>query len=286
MKTYRIKKQFESELKGLNGLHITPTERQDYININVLDNHINYLCTRHELKALPENSNKQLVHDFLKQIQFNKITDEQQVQKLRVYLQCAENKDKNNEIKSDVKASLKQFFKGLLLIGVGGAGGFVLMVFLMGLLPAAASCIAFLIIPIMAAATYGIIKTVLGCLKLAIGIFSFCFRQKNVEQLSTLEKELCDSIPFRAPPPPYCEVKENYTTYPIAPALDSELPTYQQAIEIAALSAKTATQPSAIPASVLPPSPHFFHHHLHHSVSNPSAVNATPPPIYFFGHYR
>ena len=286
MKTYRIKSQFSSVLKGLNGLYITPTESSLYVNINVFDNRAYNLYAPHRLTSLPESSNKKLVYDFLKQMQLNKITPEE-VDVLREYLQCAEKKDKNNEIKSDIKAAFKEIFFGLLFIAGGGVGGLALMVVLMGMFPGVASWISLLIIPVVAAAAYGVINAVIGCLKLGIGIFSFCFRQKNADQLPVVENKL-NNLLFQAnQPPAYQEIIKNNTKF-TEPALYSELPTYQQAIKnIAAPSVRTATPPINIPTLVTLPShsSHFFHHHLHHSVSNRSVVNNTPPPVYSYVHY-
>lgn len=229
MKTYRIKSQFSSVLKGLNGLYITPTESSLYVNINVFDNQVQNFCAPHRLTSLPESSNKKLVYDFLKQMQLNKITPEEGGV-LREYLQCAEKKDKNDEIKSDIKAAFKKIFFGLLLIAGGGVGGLALMVVLIGLFPGVASWISLLIIPVVAAAAYGIINAVIGCLKLGIGIFSFCFSEKNVDPLPVLEDKL-NNLLFRASQPPaYHEVMKNNALFPTAPVY-SELPTYQQAIE-------------------------------------------------------
>ncbi|WP_342219547.1 hypothetical protein [Rickettsiella endosymbiont of Miltochrista miniata] len=284
MKTYRIKSQFAYFLMGLQGLYITPSECIHYMNVKVFDHQVvlNDLCARHGLTSLPKNCDGELVTAIFEQIQLGKATVAS-VKMLSEYLRCAEKKDKNNEIKSDIKsdikASLKEIFLGLLLIVGGGVGGLALMVVLMGLFPAVASWIALLSIPTMAAAVCGIITAVIGCLKLGIGIFSFCFREKNTEELPVLENALKNSF-FQ--PPLYDEVKENYTTYPTAPVLYSELPNYQQAIKnIAAPSTRIVTPSMDIPALVLPQhSPHFFHHHPPHSVASNSAMNANLPPAY------
>lgn len=278
MKIYRIKHQFAPFLMGLQGLYMTHAECWDFVNVHVFDNQaLSNLGAGHRLTSLPRNCDSKLVIAILGQIQFGKATSAS-IKTLREYLELAERKDENNKIKSEIKGSFKEIFLGLLIIVVGGVGGLALMVVLMGLFPGVASWISLLIIPVVAAAAYGIIKAVVGCLKLGIGILSFCFRQKNVEQLPVLENALKDFF-FR--PPPYDEVKEDYTTYPTAPVLYSELPNYQQAIKnIPAPSARIVTPSMDIPVLVLPGhSPRFFHHHPHFVASN-SAMNANLPPAY------
>jgi hypothetical protein len=191
MKTYRIKRAFASILADVKGLHITSINCWKYVNVTVFDNRfLRNFYTRQKFATLPNTCNSELVDIILDQMQSDKTTTEQ-VRTLREYLHCAEKKDKNNEIKSDLKQALKQIFLGLLLAVIGGVGGFALMLLLLSVWPAAASGISFLVIPIVAAATYGILKAGVGCLKLLFGIFSFCSTsQKNIDHLPMLENAL------------------------------------------------------------------------------------------------
>jgi hypothetical protein len=285
MKTYRIKSQFTSILTGLHGLHITPSESWDYVNVHVFDNQsLSNAGGRNRITSLPRNCDSELVYAVLEQIQFDKATSAS-VKVLREYLQCAEQKDKNNERKSDIKEALKQIFFGALLFAIGGVGGFALTVLLIGLSPASASWISLLIIPTVVAAVWGVMKAGIGCLKLGIGIFSFCFSPKNIEQLPLLKNELQRCF-FEPPPPPpsYQELIEN-KTIASAPVLYTEPPTYQQAVEnITALSTRAITPPIYIPAFVPLPghTAHFFHHP--HAVSN-QMVNDNPSPAPVCRHY-
>lgn len=277
MKTYRIKHEFAFFLMGLQGLYLA-SECSDYVKVDVFNNQdLSNFGAGHRLTSLPKNCDNKLITAILEKMQCNKATFEG-VKILKEYLQCAEKKDKNNEIKSDIKASFKKIFFGLLLLAGGGVGGLALMLVLIGLFAGVASWISLLIIPVGAAAVCGIINAVIGCLKLGIGMFAFCFRQENVEKLPGLESTL-KNLFFQ--PPPYDEVKENYTTYPTAPVLYLELPNYQQAVKnMAAPSARIVTPPLDIPVLVFPEhSPHFFHHHPH-SVASNSAMNANLPPVY------
>ncbi len=256
MKTYRIKRDFASILMNLPGLHETPTECLRYVNINVINCQFNP-CN---LNRLPENCNSELVHAFLRQMQSDRITSIQ-VKKLRIYLQLAKNKDKNNEIKCALKKAIKQIFLGLLVI-LAGAGGFGLMVLLMGLVPAGANLISLLIIPIVGSLVWGGLNLAMGCLKFVMNIFLVCFTRKNSDQLSKLEKKL---ISYLQPtlPPSYEEVMKN------------ELPTFEQAVRnIAALS----TMESPPTYSSISPSSSHGAYFLHHPpvVSNHSVINNNP----------
>lgn len=280
MKIYRIKHQFAPFLMELHGLYMAHAECWDYVNVHVFDNQaLSNFGAGHRLTSLPRNCDSKLVTAILEKIQCGKATSEA-MEILREYLQCAEKKDKNDEIKSDIKASFKKIFFGLLLIA-GGVGGLALMVVLIGLFPGVASWISLLIIPVMAAAVCGIINAVIGCMKLGTGTFFFCFRHESVEQLPGLESALHRFCLQSSPPPPtYPEVMENNTTFPIVPELYAEPPTYQQAVKnsTASSSVRTVTPPICIPVSVSCSqySPHFFHHHPHSAASN-SATNANPP---------
>lgn len=277
MKTYRIKHQFAPFLMGLHGLYMNHTECWDYVDLHVLDNQTqSNLGARSRLTSLSKSCDSELINDVLEQIQFDNVTSES-MEVLRKYLQCAEKKDKNNEIKSEIKQALKEIFLSLLLIAVGGVGGLALTAILMGLFPAIASWISLLIIPAVAAATCGVIKALIGCLKLGIGIFSLCFRQKNTGQLPALEDALRRSFFQSSPPPPsYPEVVANNTAFPTA--LYPEPPTYHQAVKNStSLSIRAETPPVNIPASVLPYySAHFFHHP--HPSGN-QVVNDNPSPV-------
>lgn len=260
MKTYRVKRGFASILVGLPGLHMTPSACWRYININVIDCQFN----RCSLNRLPENCNSGLVHAFLRQMQSDSITSIQ-VEKLRIYLQLAKNKDRNNEIKYALKKAIRQIFSGLLVILVS-VGGFGLMAFLMGLVPVGANLISLLLIPIVGGLVWGGLKLAIGCLKFVINIFSICFTRKNTDQLPILEKELFSYL--QLPPPSYEEIMKN------------ELPTFEQAIrnirDAAALS--TMESPPAYSSSLSPLSSHaaYFSHHPH-SVSNHSVMNTLLP---------
>ena len=231
MKTYRIKRAFATILSDVKGLHMTSTNCWESVNVTAFDNRFlrNFNASK-KLTTLPRNCNRELVNIILEQMQSDK-TPIEQVRVLRKYLKCAEKKDKNDEIKSNLKQALKQVFLGLLLVVVGGVGGFALMLLLLSLWPASTSGISFLIIPIVAAATYGIIKAGVGCLKLVFGIFSFCsMSQKNIDQLPLLENALRGFCLQSSQPPSYHEVM---TTLPTAPGLYfEELPTYQQAVSL------------------------------------------------------
>ncbi|MGC1854512.1 MAG: hypothetical protein WA659_03970 [Candidatus Aquirickettsiella sp.] len=279
MKTYRIKRTYASILVGLQGLYMTPSECRDYVNVNVFDNQtLSNLDPRNRLARLPKKCDRELVYATLEQIQSDNATIES-VKILREYLEYAEKKDKNNEIKSDIKKAVKQIFWGLLVMVVGGLGGFGLMFLLMSLWPVCASWASFILIPIVAALAYGAIKVIVGCLKLGAGVFSFCFRQKNVEQLTVLENALrgfCDQL--SSLPPSYTEVMVNNKSFPSAPKLDTGLPSYEQAVKnIAALSAQT------IPAMGIPnsaPLPGYSVHSFHHSHTFfSSGINDNPSPL-------
>jgi hypothetical protein len=264
METYRIKSQFVPIFMGLHGLHITPSEAWDYVNVHVFDHQVlSNLGPHNRFTSLPRNCDSGLIHTVLEQTQHNKTTPKQ-IRKLKEYLQLAIQKDKNDEIKSDLKEAIKQVFLGLLIIVVGGSSGFALMILLMGLSPASASWLSFLFIPIVAVAVYGAMKLGVGCLKFGIGVFSLCFRQKNTEQLPMLENTLrCLCFQPIPPPPSYQEVMENNSIFPSAPIYSEEPPTYQQALNSAALSAHTAHTLSAVCVPVLVSwsggdSAHFF----------------------------
>jgi hypothetical protein len=275
MKIYRIKKTYASILMGLHGLYMTPSGCCHYVDVNVFDYQTpSYFTSRNRLTRLPKKCDRKLVYDILEQIQLDNATSES-VKMFREYLQCAEKKDKNNKIKSDIKKAIKQIFLGLLIIVVGGVGGFGLMSFLMSLSAVGASWASFLLIPIVVALVYGAIKAGVGCLKLGVGIFSVCFRQKNVEQLPMLENEL---RLFFLQPPSYSEVMRNTKIIPSAPELYSEPPTYQQAVKNSSiLPTRPVTLPLYIPALVpLPRHSMFFHPHL---AATDNGVRDTPSPI-------
>lgn len=276
MKTYRIKHQFAPFLMGLHGLYMTHTECWDYLNLHVLDNQTpSNLGARSGLTSLSKSCDSELIKDVFEQIQFDKVTSES-MEVLRKYLQCAEKKDKNNEIKSGIKEALKEIFLGLLLITVGGVGGLALTVLLMGMFPAIASWISLLIIPVVIAVICGVINSVIGCLKLGIGIFSLCFRQENIEPLPVLERALRRIFFQPSPPPPsYQEVMGNKTVAS-APLYSEDPPTFEQAVKNSVSpSTRTVTPPVNIPASVLPYySAHFFHHP--HPASSNRVVDISP----------
>lgn len=284
MKTYRIKHQFAPFLMGLHGLYMNHTECWDYVDLHVLDNQTqSNLGVRSRLTSLSKSCDSELINDVLEQIQFDKVTSES-MEVLRKYLQCAEKKDKNNEIKSGIKEALKEIFLCLLLITVGGVGGLALTVLLMGLFPAIASWISLLIIPVVIAAVCGVINSLIGCVKFGIGIFSLCFRQENIEQLPVLEKALrCIFFQPSPPPPSYQAVMRNKTTASAPILYSEEPPTFDQAVKNnASLSTRAVTPPVNIPALVFPyHSAHFFHHP--HSVSSNSRINDILPPVYM--HY-
>lgn len=214
MKKYRIKKIDASTLKGLRGLHIIPL-CQRYSEVLVLDDNVfGHFGACREISILPKSSDTGLVYAVLNEMQRGNATSET-VQKLKDYLQYTEKKDKNSEIKSDVKQAIKQFFFGLALV-MGAVAGCMLMLLLIGLYPLNVSWISLLSVPIVAVAAYGIINSLVGVVKFGIGIFSFCFRHNNKGQLLELENALhrfCLS-----PPPSYHEV------------VDNTPPTYQQAM--------------------------------------------------------
>lgn len=260
MKTYRIKRSSASILVGLPGLHMTPSECWRYVNINVIDRQFNPCSLNH----LPENCNSKLVHDFLRQMQSDRMTSIQ-IKKLRIYLQLAKNKDKNNEIKCALKKAIKQIFLGLLVI-LASVGGFGLMGLLIGLVPAGASLISFLIIPIVGGLAWGGLKLAIGCLKFVANIFSICFMRKNTDQLPALEKELFSYLQSTLPPC-YEEVMKN------------ELPTFEEAVRnIAALSTMEEPPPPAY-SSISPLSSRAAHFTQHpHSISNHSVMNTNLLP--------
>lgn len=208
MKKYRIKKIDALILKGLSGLHIIPL-CQHYSEVLVLDDNVfSHFGACREISILPKSSDTGLVCAVLNEMQRGNATSET-VKKLKDYLQYTEKKDKNSEIKSDVKQAIKQFFFGLALV-MGAVAGCMLMLLLIGLYPLYVSWISLLSVPIVAVAAYGIINSLVGVVKFGFGIFSFCFRHNNRGQLLELENALhrfCFS-----PPPSYQEVMDNCNT--------------------------------------------------------------------------
>ncbi|MEN9449997.1 MAG: hypothetical protein RJA83_611 [Pseudomonadota bacterium] len=281
MTIYRIKKNDASILKGLRGLHIL-SHRGNSTEIMVIDHPaFSNLGTGTSMSILPKNCNTELVCTFFKKMHDGKITSES-VKILKEYLQYTEKKDKNNEIKSDLKGALKEIFYGLFILA-GSVAGFTLM--LMGMATALAGWMSFLIIPIVVLAIYGVLNTLVGVVKFGFGIFSFGFRQNNTEKLLELENKiyrLC--MPSSAPPPSYEEVVDN-TMPATAPGLQ-ELPTYVQAVNNAAeLSMRQQTSPINIPRPALAHySPHFFQH-CPHFVSSNGAVNNNLPPAYSYRYF-
>lgn len=280
MKTYRIKKIYADSLIGLHGLYMTPSACWYCVNVNVFDHQTanSFSACPDLLTHLSKSCNSGLVHTVLKQAQFDKNTSEQ-LKRLKEYLKLVQQKDKNDEIKFDLGDSIRQFFFGFLLIAVGGVG-IALMLLLMGLSPANASWIALLfIIPVLVCATYGFIKLSIGCLKLGMGIFSSCFRPKNIRRLTELESELhffCSQ--FVLSPPSYTDVMASSSTVSLSPPeWDVEPPTYKEAIRLAALPTHTVT--AGLPTSaLLGHSPHFFHQPFASSNNliedNPSLLNS------------
>lgn len=254
MKKYRIKKIDALTLNGLRGLHIVPL-CQHYSEILVLEQNIfSHFGECRQISLLPKSSDMGLVCAVLNEMQRGNATSDT-VTTLKKYLQYTEKKDKNSEIKSDLKQAIKQIFFGLALT-VGAVAGCMLMLLLIGLYPVYASWISLLIIPIGAVAAYGIINSLVGVVKFGFGIFSFCFRHNNRGQLLELENALhrfCLS-----PPPSYRDVIDN--TPPTAPAWYSELPTYQQAMknhENFSTPVKTSPMYTSVRTS-LEHSAHFF----------------------------
>lgn len=252
MKKYRIKKIDASTLNGLRGLHIIPF-CEHYSEILVLDDDVfSHLGACREISLLPKSSDAGLVCAVLSEMQRGNATSET-FTKLKDYLQYTEKKDKNSEIKSDVKQAIKQIFFSLALI-VAAVAGCMLMLLLIGLYPVYASWISLLIIPIVAVAAYGIINSLIGVVKFGFGVFSFCFRHNNRGQLLELENALHRLLL----PPSYREVMDN--TPPTAPAWYSEPPTYQEAMKNGEnFSTPVKTSPIYTPVRTsLEHSPHFF----------------------------
>src|ERR1043165_4174082 len=228
MKKYRIKKIDALTLSGLRCLHIVPS-CEHYSEVLVRDdNAFSYLGACREIMSfLPKSSDTGLVCAVLSEMQRGNASSET-VTTLKKYLQYTEKKDKNNEIKSDLKQAIKQIFFGLALV-VAAVAGCMLMLLLIGLYPANISWISLLSIPIVAVAAYGITNSLVGVLQFGFGIFSFSFRHNNKGQLLALENALhrfCLS-----PQLSYREVMDN--TPPTAPAWYSysEMPTYEQAMK-------------------------------------------------------
>lgn len=252
MKKYRIKKTDASTLSGLRGLHIAPF-CEHYLEVLVLeDNVFSHFNACREISLLPKSSDMGLVCAVLNEMQRGNATSET-VTTLKNYLQYTEKKDKNSEIKSDVKQAIKQIFFSLALI-VAAVAGCMLMLLLIGLYPVYASWISLLIIPIVAVAAYGIINSLIGVVKFGFGVFSFCFRHNNRGQLLELENALHRLLL----PPSYREVMDN--TPPTAPAWYSEPPTYQEAMKNGEnFSTPVKTSPIYTPVRTsLEHSPHFF----------------------------
>ncbi|MFZ0219358.1 MAG: phage holin family protein [Candidatus Aquirickettsiella sp.] len=262
MKIYRIKKSLAAILDGLDGLQMTRSESCYYMNVHVLDNQIrSNLNSYYRRTSLPKSCDNELVHVLFEQIQFDERTPEQ-VEILKEYLQLAKKKDKNNEIKSDLKKAIKQIILGLLMIA-GIAGGFGLVFFLMSLSPVNAGWVALLIIPTLGIASWGLIKLVVGCFNLGLGFFSLCFRQKNIGRLPLLENQLHHVCCQPAlPPPSYSEVMRNSKAIPSAPL---EPPTYQQ--DSALLRCPTL--------------PGFFLHHPPHRAASENAVHDNRLFVFF-----
>ncbi|MEN9917505.1 MAG: hypothetical protein RLY40_1444 [Pseudomonadota bacterium] len=188
MKLYFIKNSDAALLKGLNGLHwepdidnYTPFYVKDFYNLDNLPK---------EWSSLSKNCDSQLVRSVLKQMQRGQASFAT-IQNLKSYLQYAEKKDK--EGKSDFVKGIEKFFLGLLYV-TSAMGGFLLMTILMGLVPAYGAWVSLLIIPIVAVAAYGIIKSLIGVFQCVFGIFSACFQPKeavnNTKELQELEMEL------------------------------------------------------------------------------------------------
>jgi hypothetical protein len=254
MKKYRIKKIDALTLSGLRGLHIASL-CEHYSEVFVLDDNVfSHFNACREISFLPKSSDTGLVYAVLNKMQRGNATSET-VTTLKNYLQYTARKDKNSEIKSELKQAIKQIFFGLALV-VAAVAGCMLMLLLIGLYPVNTSWIALLIIPIVGVAAYGIINSLVGVVKFGFRIFSFCFRHNNKGQLLELENALhrfCLSLP-----PSYHEIMDN--TPPTAPASYSELPTYQQAMK----NGETFSRPVS-PSPIYPPvrtslehSAHFF----------------------------
>lgn len=268
MKTYLIKNQFAASLMGLPGVYVHPYS-YEHKSVEVFDVQDNLgFCKG--IVTLPKSSNTRLVHQFLKQLQQNNARPEG-IESLRKYLHCAQKKDKNGVINADIKDALKDILFGLLLI-MGSVGGFLLTALLAGLFPVYASWISFLIIPVVALAVYGGINTLVGVIKLGVGIVSYCFRKNNTESLSGLEQTLKTNV-LNADLPSYEDIQKNYYQ-PTAISYENEVPppTYQQATEL--LSTRAATSPVYVQMAMPGATANFFQ--AGQSPSNPTEVSDNP----------
>lgn len=256
MKTYSINNQFAASLMGLPGIYVNPnpySSEHKRLKVEVFDvQDLDCLCRGRG--TLPKSINTRLVHEFLKQLQQNKARPEG-IESLKKYLRCAQEKQKNSERNTDIKKTLKDILFGLLLI-MGSAGGFMLMVLLTGLFPVYASWISLLAIPIVALAVYGGINILVGVIKLGYGIVSCCFRKNDTKSLSLLEQALKTNV-LNADLPSYEDIQKNYYQ-PTSVAYENELPppTYQQANEL--LSTRAVKSPVYVQMAMPGATANFF----------------------------
>lgn len=243
MKRYVIKTIDAWTLYGSPGLKIVPSGEQ-LSQILVLDggNRFGYFVESGSMSRLPKSCNTELVCTVLSELQRGHATSKMTI-KLKEYLQYAEKKDKNNEIKSGIKQAIKRIFFGLFFV-VAAITGCMLMLMLIGLYPVNASWLSLLAIPIVAVATYGIIDSLIGVIKLGFGIFSFCFHYKNRKQLLELENALHRLLN----PPSYLEAMAN--AFPTAPALNSKPPTYDEAMALPTYQQAIMNENSSTPANI------------------------------------
>lgn len=268
MKIYLIKSSDAALLKGLSGLHCdrdfsnyTPIFVKDFYNLDNLPE---------AWSSLPKNCDPHLVCCILKHMQRGQ-ANFATIQKLKSYLQYAEKKD--NEGTSNFVEGIKKFFLGLLYV-TSATGGFLLMTLLMGLVPAYSAWISLLMIPIIAVAAYGIIKSLIVILQCGFGIFSGCFRPKetvnNTQALQKLEAAL-----HRCLQPGSTAYHANILHS--APA-DLDPPNYEQAIAMG-MSEKS---PNNIPVQRFSSGyPNFYRAP---DVSEGRINENSPPPAYRYCH--
>lgn len=180
MKLYQIKKPLALQLKELSGFILFSE------NYNSLadEREESYRCC---VLNLPKTCNKKLVYTVLEQVQRDKLTLGD-VKLLKAYLNLAERNDHVIEMNADAQEMCGKVFLGLVYVTLGVAG-FGLAVFLMFLSQISANCALFLLCPAVILISWGIIKSMQGCVQFSRNTLSQ-FSEKERERTWIIEKKL------------------------------------------------------------------------------------------------